>query len=241
MAVVRVARHGLHVRDELTALRTMQGCRKRDLDAEFIRPMRLALAEALDFGGVQRMDLPSALVLPLLAHALGQPKVGREDALQFGLAPDLACDVADDASEIGADGPERPIGALELLGVSIALMGDQGPLAHPFIGLAQAYAGLSRKPHQSFARPMPQLRLGRKGDRLRLHRRVDDQTRKVRWPRRAGARRGRQALLDQRRELLLAQSETHTRLPRYVRGKRGMVDRRHGVFVFPDTNARMLG
>src|SRR6185369_17011120 len=29
----------------------------------------------------------------------------------------------------------------------------------------------------------------------------------------------------------------HTRLPRYARGKRGVIDRDHGVFVFPDTNA----
>jgi nitrile hydratase subunit beta len=35
--------------------------------------------------------------------------------------------------------------------------------------------------------------------------------------------------------------ETHTRLPRYVRGKRGVIERCHGVFVFPDTNAAMLG
>ena len=28
-----------------------------------------------------------------------------------------------------------------------------------------------------------------------------------------------------------------TRLPRYVRGKRGVIDRDHGVFVFPDANA----
>ena len=33
----------------------------------------------------------------------------------------------------------------------------------------------------------------------------------------------------------------HTRLPRYVRGKTGSVDRVHGVFVFPDTNAHFLG
>jgi len=33
----------------------------------------------------------------------------------------------------------------------------------------------------------------------------------------------------------------HTRLPRYARGKFGMVDRNHGVFVFPDTNAHFLG
>ena len=33
----------------------------------------------------------------------------------------------------------------------------------------------------------------------------------------------------------------HTRLPRYARGKSGVVDRDHGVFVFPDTNAQFLG
>jgi len=29
----------------------------------------------------------------------------------------------------------------------------------------------------------------------------------------------------------------HTRLPRYARGRRGVIDRDHGVFVFPDTSA----
>jgi nitrile hydratase subunit beta len=33
----------------------------------------------------------------------------------------------------------------------------------------------------------------------------------------------------------------HTRLPRYVRGKSGVIDRVHGVFVLPDTNAHFLG
>ena len=33
----------------------------------------------------------------------------------------------------------------------------------------------------------------------------------------------------------------HTRLPRYARGKIGVIDRDHGVFVFPDTNAHFLG
>jgi nitrile hydratase beta subunit len=33
----------------------------------------------------------------------------------------------------------------------------------------------------------------------------------------------------------------HTRLPRYARGKLGAVDRDHGVFVFPDSNAHFLG
>lgn len=35
--------------------------------------------------------------------------------------------------------------------------------------------------------------------------------------------------------------QTHTRLPRYARGKVGVVERDHGVFVFPDTNAQGLG
>ena len=33
----------------------------------------------------------------------------------------------------------------------------------------------------------------------------------------------------------------HTRLPRYVRGKTGIVERDWGVFVFPDTNAHHAG
>jgi nitrile hydratase len=33
----------------------------------------------------------------------------------------------------------------------------------------------------------------------------------------------------------------HTRIPRYVRGRRGVIDRDHGVFIFPDTHAAELG
>jgi nitrile hydratase subunit beta len=33
----------------------------------------------------------------------------------------------------------------------------------------------------------------------------------------------------------------HTRLPRYARGKFGIIHRDHGVFVFPDTNAHFQG
>ncbi len=33
----------------------------------------------------------------------------------------------------------------------------------------------------------------------------------------------------------------HTRIPRYVRGKRGVIARDWGVFVFPDTNAHHAG
>ena len=33
----------------------------------------------------------------------------------------------------------------------------------------------------------------------------------------------------------------HTRLPRYARGRRGTIERVHGAFVFPDTNAHGQG
>jgi nitrile hydratase subunit beta len=34
---------------------------------------------------------------------------------------------------------------------------------------------------------------------------------------------------------------THTRLPRYARGKAGTIELDHGVFVFPDTSVYSLG
>jgi nitrile hydratase beta subunit len=33
----------------------------------------------------------------------------------------------------------------------------------------------------------------------------------------------------------------HTRIPGYVRGRRGVINRDHGVFIFPDTHAAGLG
>lgn len=33
----------------------------------------------------------------------------------------------------------------------------------------------------------------------------------------------------------------HTRLPRYARGRHGVIDRHHGVFIFPDAHAAGKG
>ena len=129
---------------------------------------------------------------------------GRAKTLSsVSLALDLAHDIARHPAEIGADRPQRPVGTLELLGVRIALMGDQRMLADPLVGLAQPDAGLLRQLHQPLARSMHQLGVGRKGDRLGLHRGVDDDLGKVGRLRRAGARGHRQALLEQRGQLLL--------------------------------------
>lgn len=35
--------------------------------------------------------------------------------------------------------------------------------------------------------------------------------------------------------------KTHTRLPRYARGKTGVIDKIHGCHVFPDSNSQGLG
>jgi len=98
--------------------------------------MRLALADAFDLGRVNEIDLAPALMLALLAHPAGEHQRMGEDALQFSLALDLAHDVARDPAEIGADRLQRPVGALELLGVGVALMGDQRMFADPRVGLA---------------------------------------------------------------------------------------------------------
>jgi nitrile hydratase len=37
------------------------------------------------------------------------------------------------------------------------------------------------------------------------------------------------------------QPTTHTRLPGYIRGKKGIVEKDYGVFAFPDTHAHGLG
>ena len=53
-----------------------------------------------------------------------------------------------------ADRPQRPVGALELFSVSVALMGDHRRLADPLIGLAQGNTGLLRQPDQTLPRPV---------------------------------------------------------------------------------------
>jgi hypothetical protein len=109
--------------DELTA-QAMQRRGEGHLDAELIRAMGFSLADAFDLGRLQGIDLWPSLMLALLAHAAGEHERTGEGALQIGVGLDLAHDVARDPAEISADRLQRPVGALELLGVGIPLMGD---------------------------------------------------------------------------------------------------------------------
>ena len=157
-----------------------------------------------------------ALTLLLLAHPAGQQQRLGEAPLRARVAVDLAADVADDAAEIGPERAQRPVGALELLGVGIALVLDQRELADPRIGLAQGDAVLLGQPHQPLARPVHQLGVGREHHVLGLHRGVDDHPREVGRLDRPGLDGNRQALLDQRREPLLAHALAPARQRRAV-------------------------
>jgi phosphatidylserine/phosphatidylglycerophosphate/cardiolipin synthase-like enzyme len=76
------------------SLRPIERGGDRHLDAELVRPVRFALADAFDFGGVQRIDFSSALVLALMAHPEGERQRLGEDPAQIRIAPCLAHDVA---------------------------------------------------------------------------------------------------------------------------------------------------
>ena len=110
--------------------------------------------------------------MPLIADAPGQRQRPGEEVLQGRIARDLAGDVADHPPEHGSEAPQRLVGPLELLGVGIALVLDQRPLADPGIGLAQGDAVRLCEPHQVLAGPVHQLGVGREGDGLLLHGRV---------------------------------------------------------------------
>src|SRR5499433_3987177 len=122
---------------ELAAFRAMSGRGDTDLYPELVWPMRLALADALHFRRVQGIDLGSALTLILRQHAPGEAQRLGEDLFELGIAVDASPDVADDAAQIGLEPAQASVGALELMGMGIALMLDQRQLADPRIGLAQ--------------------------------------------------------------------------------------------------------
>ncbi len=120
------------------------------------------------------------------------------------VACDLAGHVADDAAEIGFQRLERSLCPLELFGMGIALLLDEGVFGDPRISLAQREAVLLGEPHQPFAGPVHQLRIGRESDRLRLHGRIHDDLGKVGGLGRTAAGRDRKAFLQQRNEPFFA-------------------------------------
>lgn len=174
VTVIGIARQRLDMGDELAAPGVAEGGSHRDLDAELVRPVGPALADAFDFRGVQGIDLGSALALLLLAHAPRQHQQLGERRFESAVALDLAVDVANDAAEQGPQLLQHPVGALELLGMAITPVLNQSELADPRIGLAQNHPAQLRQPHQFLARPVQQPGIGGEHHVLGLHRGIDD-------------------------------------------------------------------
>ena len=197
--------------DELAAGGMPHGGGDAHLDAELVGPVCLALADALDLGRVQGIDLATALAALLFQHAPGEIQRSHERLLQTFVPDDVPLDVADDAAKIDLELAQAPVGAFELMGMGVTLVRDQCQLADPSIGLAQAHAELLSQAHQPLARPVQQLGVGREHHRLRLHRGVDHNTGEV--GRLHCFRPGRhcQALLQQRLKLLFPHPLAPTR------------------------------
>src|ERR1035438_10080398 len=126
MAVIGIAWQCLRVDDELAALAVLEGGGNADLDAELVGLVGLALADALHLRRMQAVDLGPALSALLGAYAPRQAQQASERRLKPGIAVDLAGNVADHTAKIGFERAQSLVGALELLGMGVTLMLDQG-------------------------------------------------------------------------------------------------------------------
>jgi hypothetical protein len=89
VTVIGVAGHRLHVGDELAGLGAADRGGNGDFDAELVRPMGLAFADAFDLRRVQGIDLRPALTLLLLADAPRQ----RQQLCKCRFEPAVALDL----------------------------------------------------------------------------------------------------------------------------------------------------
>lgn len=144
----------------------------RDLDAELVRLVGLAIADAFDLRSVQGEELPVALMLALVSHLFGPRQRRGEDLLQPVVAGDLTPDVAHQPAQPGAQKAQFSVTALELLGVGIAPGHHGRSLGHPNIELAQRHAMPSGQLAEHDHRLVHQPGVGRVSDVLRLHRGV---------------------------------------------------------------------
>src|SRR5580704_19350271 len=113
--------------------------------------MSLPFADAFHFRRVQAEDpqigpfrraIDGAQVVVLGMNAAGQHERRCEDPLQSWAVRNLAGHIADDAAEIGFQRPEGSLRPLELLGMGIALLPDEGACGDPRISLTRRDAML---------------------------------------------------------------------------------------------------
>ena len=101
--VIGIAGQCCGMGDELPAGGMVHRGGDAHLDPELVRPVRFALADALDLWRVQGIDLAAALAALLFQHAPGQEQRPYECFLQIFIPDDSPLDVADDTAEIGLE------------------------------------------------------------------------------------------------------------------------------------------
>src|SRR5258705_5139658 len=173
--------------------------------AELVGGTGLSFADALHLGRVQRVDLRPALTLLLMAHTQRQIEQRAEAVFERCVALDLAADVADDAAEPGVQELKLPPGALELMGMRIAPDHDGGALGHPQIALAQLDTLAFGQIDQLLDRAMGEPGVGRMRDRFLLHGGIHHDPLEIFGLDRPAPVGHREALLQQRGDLLLTQ------------------------------------
>src|SRR5262245_61443651 len=172
---------------------------------ELVRRARLAAADALDLGRVQRVDLWPALTLLLMANPQREIEQRAKAVFERCVALDLAANITDDASKPRAQKLQFPPRAFELVGMRVAPHHDGGALGQAQIALAQLNALALGQLHQLLDRAMGEPGVGRMRDRLLLHSGIYRNPFEIFGVDRPGAVGHREALLQQRGDLLLTQ------------------------------------
>src|SRR5512133_582629 len=168
--------------------------KRSSLDAELVGCAGLALANALDLGSVEGIQLPAALALLLRPDLVGARERPFKQPLEVSLACDLPADVADDPTEPNAQEAQLAVMPVELLGVCVAPRHHRGPLGDAQIGLSQPYSVPADEAIEPLDGGMQQLGVGRKRDGLGLHGGVDRDPLEIPRAQRAGLVRDPQAL-----------------------------------------------
>ena len=159
--------------NELTALAAPVGRGNRDLRAELIGLVGLALADAFDLWRMPGIKLGATLIMVLPADAQRLAQGLCEDLLQIWIVGDLARDVPDQPAEPRAQELQFAVRSFELMRMSITLGHLRRPLGKPGIGLPQLQPMGLGLYAQLQGRPQHQLGVRRMGHGLRLDRGVD--------------------------------------------------------------------
>src|SRR3984893_15122529 len=205
VAVIGVTVQRLGVQHELSAPGRGDRGDNRDLAAELVGGSGLAFADALHLRRVQRVDLGPALALLLMANPQREIEQRAKAVLKCAIAFYLAANVPDDAAEPGAQELQLPPGALELMRMRIAPDHDGGALGQAQIALAQFDPLAFGQIDQLLDRAVDEPGVGRMRDRFLLHCGVHHDPLEILGLDRSVPVRHREALLQQRGDLLLTQ------------------------------------